>query len=176
MASTSMKHGEKLYLVVIVINAKKFSSNTAFLSAESRQAVIISSAHGYINSFNSYPMSSTNYKGKDCWEACKRQNWVIYSKSIQQLCVVFVSLYVGMCKCLCLGKPEGNSRMPGAGVAGNCEPCDRVGNCTLVLCKNNEYHSLNIEKSSWWLPRACNPLLKSVRLLDETLHTPRRER
>lgn len=32
---------------------------------------------------------------------------------------VCVSLYVGMRKCLCLGKPEGNSRMPGAGVAGS---------------------------------------------------------
>lgn len=31
---------------------------------------------------------------------------------------VCVSLYVGMRKCLCLGKPEGNSRMPGAEVAG----------------------------------------------------------
>lgn len=54
MASTSMKHGEKLYLVVAVINAKKFSSKTTFLSVESGQAVIISSAHGYIHSFNSY--------------------------------------------------------------------------------------------------------------------------
>lgn len=51
MAPTSVKCGEKLYLVVAAINAKKRSSKTAFLDAESGQEVIISSTHGYVHSF-----------------------------------------------------------------------------------------------------------------------------
>lgn len=51
MAPTSVKCGEKLYLVVAAINAKKRSSKTAFLDAKSGQEVIISSTHGYVHSF-----------------------------------------------------------------------------------------------------------------------------